>query len=195
MLARRLESLLAVETAKTDLSPRMPDDMVQRFESLRGSRLLPVGRTKNATHLSRVQMAAAVLSTVTVRPGFAGLAATILSKLQPVGGAAASFHGCATLGDAVERLLEDPDARKALLEPNRNFYLESSERNARSRQSMDRTAPHANVDKASKHSTFYLLPIKLLSSNCSTMVQGGRDILWDAPCIPIVARYVVDAVR
>jgi len=116
MLARRLESLLAKEFAKTDLSQRLPDDMVQRFDSLRGHRLLPVGRIKNATHLSHTQIAAAILSIATVKPGFAGLAVTILSKLRPVGGAAASFEACATLGEAVEHLLQNSESRKSLLE-------------------------------------------------------------------------------
>jgi|GEM_PF-3916582 len=36
MLARMLECLLADEAAKTDLGQRMRDDMLLRFESLRG---------------------------------------------------------------------------------------------------------------------------------------------------------------
>jgi hypothetical protein len=116
MLARMLESLLADETAKTDLGQRMPDDMPLRFESLRGFRLLPAGRTKNVTHLSVSQIAAAILATATVKPGFAGLAGKALSSLRPVGGVEASFQGCETLGRAIERLLESPDARGALHE-------------------------------------------------------------------------------
>jgi hypothetical protein len=125
MLARRLESLLAEQTAKTDLSQRLPDDIVKRFESLRGYRLLPVDRAKNTTHLSHSQITSAILSMGTSQPGFAGLAATILTKLRPVGGAEASFQACVTLGDAVERLLVSPDAIKLLLEvriSNSEFY-------------------------------------------------------------------------
>jgi len=116
MLARSLESMLAEETAKTELGQRMPDDMPLRFESLRGFRLLPVGRTKNATHLSVSQIAAAILATATAKPGFAGLAGKILTSLRPVGGEEASFHGCATLGRAIECLLENPAACSTLLE-------------------------------------------------------------------------------
>jgi hypothetical protein len=116
MLARTLESILAGEAAKTDLSQRMPDDLLLRFESLRGYRLLPSGRTKNVTHLSLTQIAAAILATATVKPGFAGLAATILSSLRPVGGIEVSFHGCETLGGVIERLLENPTACSSLLE-------------------------------------------------------------------------------
>src|ERR1700722_17338018 len=92
MYARRFESLLAEEVGKTDLSQRAPDDMPQRFESLRGYRLLPAGRTKNVTPLSRSQMAAAFLSGATTRPGFAGLAAKVLSDLRAAGGERASFQ-------------------------------------------------------------------------------------------------------
>jgi hypothetical protein len=116
MLARRLESLLAGDVIRTDLSQRMPDDISQRFESLRGYRHLPVGRTKNATHLSPTQIVAAIFSIGTVRPGYAALAATILKDLLPVGGADASFRGSATFGKAVECLLEDPSAFESLLE-------------------------------------------------------------------------------
>jgi hypothetical protein len=116
MLARTLEATLASATAKTDLSQRMPDDMPLRFENLHGYRLLPFGRTKNATHLSVVQIATAILATATVQPGFAGLAGKILSSLRPVGGVEASFQGCETLGCAIERLLENATARNALLE-------------------------------------------------------------------------------
>ena len=60
MLARRLKSLLTKEAADTDLSKRAPDDIARRFESLRGYRLLPAGRTKNVTHLTLTQIATAV---------------------------------------------------------------------------------------------------------------------------------------
>jgi hypothetical protein len=83
---------------------------------LRGYRLLPAGRTKNVTHLSPAQMAAAVLSVATVKPGFAGLAGKVLSGLRPVGGVQASFQGCATLGVAVESLLGNPVLADSLLE-------------------------------------------------------------------------------
>lgn len=116
MLARTLESILAGEAAKTDLAQRMPDDLLLRFESLRGYRLLPSGRTKNVTHLSLTQIAAAMLATATVKSGFAGLAATILSSLRPVGGIEVSFQGCETLGGVIERLLENPTACSSLLE-------------------------------------------------------------------------------
>lgn len=116
MLASRFESLLAEEVGKTDLSRRAPNDMLERFESLRGYRLLPAGRTKNVTPLSLAQMATAILAIATVKPGYAGLAGKTLSNLHPVGGAEASFLKCATLGSAVECLLQSPAALDAFVE-------------------------------------------------------------------------------
>lgn len=116
MYSKRFESLLAAEVGKTDLSQRAPDDMPQRFESLRGYRVLPAGRTKNVTPLSFSQMAATILAIATVKPGFAGLAGKTLANLRPVGGINASFQDSPTLGNAVERLLQDPAALYSLLE-------------------------------------------------------------------------------
>ncbi len=116
MFARRFESLLAEEVGKTDLSQRAPDDMPQRFESLRGYRLLPAGRTKNVTPLTLAQMATAILAIATAKPGYAGLAGKTLSSLRPVGGVKASFQKCATLVGAVECLLQNPAALDSFLE-------------------------------------------------------------------------------
>ncbi|MEY2527467.1 MAG: hypothetical protein QOE73_2238 [Verrucomicrobiota bacterium] len=116
MYAKRFESLLAGKVGKTHLSQRAPDDMRQRFESLRGYGLLPAGRTKNVTPLSHSQMAATILAIVTAKPGYAGLAGKTLSGLRPVGGLEASFQKCATFGNAVEALLQNPAALDSLLE-------------------------------------------------------------------------------
>lgn len=116
MFANRFASLLAEETSKTDLAQREPADIIHRFESLRGYRLLPAGRTKNVTHLSSAQMTAAILSTATAKPGFAGLAATVLSGLRPVGGVDASFNGRATLGEAIACLIENSQMLESFVE-------------------------------------------------------------------------------
>jgi len=116
MFANRFASLLTDEGSNTDLAPREPADIYHRFESLRGYRLLPIGRTKNVTHLSSAQMAAAILSTVTTKPGFAGPAATMLKGLRPVGGTAASFNGCGSLGEAVGCLIENSEALASFVE-------------------------------------------------------------------------------
>lgn len=141
MLARRFESLLADEVGKTDLGQRAPDDIPLRFESLRGSRLLPTGRTKNVTPLSISQMATTILSVATVRPGFAGLAGKVLRSLLPVGGEEDSFQRCATLGDAIERLLQDSAALDTLLEvrvSDSEMYTNAHGRGAITYQSDDR---------------------------------------------------------
>ncbi|MFH0302931.1 methylamine utilization protein MauJ [Bradyrhizobium sp. 31Argb] len=116
MYAKRFESLLTEQIGQTGLSSRAPDEMSLRFESLRGYGLLPSGRVKNVTPLSPSQMAATILATVTAKPGFAGLAGKTLSNLRPVGGAEASFAQCATLGNAVEALLQNPTALDSFLE-------------------------------------------------------------------------------
>jgi plasmid stabilization system protein ParE len=115
MFAKRLEGFLAHEAAKTDLAQRARDDMPQRFESLRGSGLLPRGRGKNAKPLSNREIVAGVLSTVTVKPGYAGIVAILLKNLRPVGGSEASFRRSAIFGDAVEALIDDPGALDSLI--------------------------------------------------------------------------------
>jgi len=50
-----------------------------------------------------------------VNPSWAGHAAVILGDLRPVGGAAASFRGAASLTSAVETLLTDRSAREDLV--------------------------------------------------------------------------------
>jgi hypothetical protein len=141
MFARRFESLLAGEIRSTDLSQRPPDDIARRFESLRGYRLLPAGRTKNVTHLSFAQMAAALVSIATAKPGYAGLAAKVLCGLRPVGGVEASFQACANFGGAVEYLLQDPAALDSLVElrvSDSEIYTNAHGRGAISYRSGDR---------------------------------------------------------
>jgi len=116
MFAQRFASLLAGEIGKTDVSQRAGDDVIQRFESLRNYRLIPAGRTKNVTPLSLTQMATAVLSIATVKPGYAGLAGITLSSLRPVGGEELSFQKCATLRSAVECLLWNSAALESFVE-------------------------------------------------------------------------------
>ena len=61
-------------------------------------------------------MATAILAIATVKPGYAGLAGKTLSGLRPVGGVEASFQKCATLGAAVQCLLQSPAALDSFLE-------------------------------------------------------------------------------
>jgi hypothetical protein len=116
MIAKRLETILANEAGKTDLSQRSPADMVQRFQSLREYGLLPKGRGKNAQHLSLAEIVNGILSIATVKPGFAGLVAKVLRDLRPVGGIEASFERCITFGKAVEAVLDNSNALDSLIE-------------------------------------------------------------------------------
>ena len=72
MLAKQLETILANEARKTDLSHRSPADLMRRFQNLRRYGLLPEGRGKNAQHLSLSEIVAGILSIATVKPGFSG---------------------------------------------------------------------------------------------------------------------------
>lgn len=116
MIAKQLEALLSSETSKTDLSYRSSADLVQRFQSLRGFRLLPKGRGKNAQHLNLKETVAGILSIASDKPGYAGTASKLLMNLKPVGGVGASFQGASTFGDAVARLLEDEEYLNSVLE-------------------------------------------------------------------------------
>lgn len=116
MIAKQLETILSNEAAKTDFCYRPPIDMVQRFQALRGYGLLPKGRGKDAQHLSVQQVVAGILSIVADKPGYAGLAAKILFKLQPVGGIGASFQQARNFGDALCMLLENPHSRDSVIE-------------------------------------------------------------------------------
>jgi hypothetical protein len=116
MFASNLETFLRGEFAKTGLQHRTFADIGQRFESLRGYRLLPQGRGKNTTVLNLNQIVAGILALVTEKPAFAGLSALTLKALRPVGGTTASFEACASFGDAIGVILSSPAARKAVLE-------------------------------------------------------------------------------
>jgi hypothetical protein len=116
MFARNLETFLRGEFETTGLHHRPFEDISQRFETLRGYRLLPQGRDKYTTVLTLNQIVAGVLALVTQKPGFAGLSALTLKDLRPVGETAASFEACASFGDAIGVILSSPVARKAVLE-------------------------------------------------------------------------------
>ena len=110
MIAKRLEGLIA------DTAGRGETEMVQRFQKLRDSGLLPKSRGKNADNLSHDEIVSGILSVIAARPAYAGLTAKFLKYLRPVGGTDASFANATTFGKAIEPLINDPDALDALLE-------------------------------------------------------------------------------
>jgi hypothetical protein len=116
MFAKNLEMTLALLAEKGDVLGTLPAaDIAERFEVLRGCRKLPYGRDKRAQPLTNGEVAAAILGLAAGSPKWAGNAAIVLGNLQPVGGAAASYLGAATLQGAVERLVADAAARKSFV--------------------------------------------------------------------------------
>jgi hypothetical protein len=107
MFAKNLEHTLHVLTAEGDFQRHSPRDVEERFESLRGYGQLPRSRENRAQHLSLAQITAAVLGLVPVHPAWAGHAAVVFAKLQPVGGPEISFGAAPNLSDAIQLLLID----------------------------------------------------------------------------------------
>jgi Methylamine utilization protein MauJ len=115
MYAKNLERILCLLCERGDISHSLPDEYVERFESLRGSGLLPRGRERREEQLSHQQISAAVFGLVPSRPSRAALGATILADLRPVGGIGASFFNAETLSGAVQLLLSEKAARKSFI--------------------------------------------------------------------------------
>lgn len=103
MIAKQLESIVGKN------AHRSTTEMVQRFQKLRDSGLLPTSRGKNADNLTMKQIAAGILSIVPTKPGFTIYAESLLD-LRPVGGIDASFFGAKNLSDAINIILERKDA-------------------------------------------------------------------------------------
>lgn len=116
VFASHLAALLSQLSAQTDVGHRTPSDVAQRFERLRGFRLMPTGPDRNVSHLSDREVAAGVLSLASATPGFAAVTSNGLLRLLPVGGVKASFRGHASFGDAVEELLSDQSVAATILE-------------------------------------------------------------------------------
>ena len=103
MRAKRLEAILG-----TGLKIGEPE-MVQRFQKLRDNRLLPTSRGRNAEDITADEVVSGLLSVIDERPGFAGLTASTLRSLRPVGTPADAFAKAATFGAALRAAL-DADA-------------------------------------------------------------------------------------
>jgi hypothetical protein len=110
MNAKRLEMILAGEFATGE------SEMVQRFQKLRDCGLLPVSRGRNAEGISRDHAVSGLLSVVSHRPSSAGVAATMLRDLVPVGGSETGFAGASTLAQALRLALADRALLDSLVE-------------------------------------------------------------------------------
>src|SRR4051812_6523138 len=86
MFAKNLEHTLHALTADGDFQRYTTRYLEERFESLRGCGRLPRGREKRAQHLTPTEITAAVLGLVPVHPAWAGHAAVVFERIQPVGG-------------------------------------------------------------------------------------------------------------
>jgi hypothetical protein len=100
MRAKRLEAMLG-----NGLKIGEPE-MVQRFQKLRDNRLLPTSRGRNAEDITTDAVVSGLLSIIDERPGFAGLTATMLRNLRPVGTAANAFAKADTFGMALRAALD-----------------------------------------------------------------------------------------
>jgi hypothetical protein len=115
MYAKNLERILYLLCKNSDVSHSTPDEFSERFESLRGSALLPRGRERRESLLDNKQISAAILGLVSMRPSWAAHGAIVLADLRPVGGTGASFFDAPSLSDAVQVLLENESARKGFV--------------------------------------------------------------------------------
>ena len=114
MIAMGLAAKIFELSQGSDMSHVAPDDIRERFESLRGYGKLPRGRERRNQQLTNAEIAAALLGLVSPSPKWAGHTATVLCNLRTVGGASASLQGADTLQEVIERVLSDEPARKGL---------------------------------------------------------------------------------
>jgi hypothetical protein len=91
-----------------------PEEILVRFEKLRGSAALP-GRERRHQLLNAKEVSSAILGLVPPNPNWAGHAFSVLRCLSPVGGRSASFQGKATLLEVIEELLTAREARRQLV--------------------------------------------------------------------------------
>lgn len=115
MFAINLAAILFELSAKSDMSSVSRDEMLERFESLRGNRRIPHGRERRSQQLTASEIAAALLGLAPPNPKWAGHSSIVLCNLRTVGGASASFYGASTLQEAIERILTDASARKTVV--------------------------------------------------------------------------------
>ena len=111
MIAKTLETKLGTTLGVGEA------EMVQRFQTLRDWKMLPVSRGRNAEDLTIDQIVSGFLSIVAERPAFAAHGVKILRYLRPVGTPANAFARAGTLGQALVAALDD----QALLDTVREF--------------------------------------------------------------------------
>lgn len=115
MIALGLAATIFELSAGSDTSGITRDEIMARFESLRGYGRLPRGRERRNQQLTNAEIAAALLGFVSPNPGWAGHTSTVLCNLRTVGGPDAAFHDAVTLQATIERILSDVRARESIL--------------------------------------------------------------------------------
>jgi hypothetical protein len=112
MYAKNLARILGLLCQNSDVSHSAPQELEQRFDSVRRYDQLPRGRERREEKLSGKHIAAAVFGLVPMHPGWAGHVPLVLEGFRPVGGTEASFFMAETLSDVIVTLLADEEARK-----------------------------------------------------------------------------------
>ncbi len=112
MLSKSLEGLLFDLCQQCDMAGTAPEDILERFDSLRAHRKLPYGRKRRGQALTN---GGSLLGLVTRDTKWAGHTAAVLCDLRSVTGADTSFFGAATLQGAIEQILSDSNARNSVL--------------------------------------------------------------------------------
>jgi len=115
MLAKRLSNILFELCHGSDVATESLSDMEQRFKSLRDHGLLPRGQKNRHRQLTNEQIIATLLGLVTTKPSWAGHAARILVRLEPVGGSADFFGKAVTLSNALCNILADESASDSIV--------------------------------------------------------------------------------
>jgi len=114
MYASNLQELLFHCCEHSSMSPEAVDEFTERFNSLRSQGHLPRGRNQRKSILTPTQVASTILGLVPTRASWAGIGATVLRTLSPVGGPKAGFYEAASLIDAMTLILTDAAARESL---------------------------------------------------------------------------------
>jgi hypothetical protein len=115
MYAKNLARILGLLCQNSDVSHTAPQELDQRFDSLRRYGRLPRGRDRSEEKLTHHHVAATVFGLVPTHPAWAGHVAIVLDGLRPVGGPGASFLEAETISDIVATLLTNEEARKSFI--------------------------------------------------------------------------------
>jgi hypothetical protein len=84
--AKSLENVLHRLVADAEVGAAPSEDLVRRFDALRGSALLPTSRENRAARLTQDHVVNAVLSLVALQPSGAAVGCAVLARFQPIGG-------------------------------------------------------------------------------------------------------------